>query len=58
MKQATPTSDDLHIELRSMQRALIWTGNALILGGLLGFGLGIRWGMRHERARQREQSRL
>ena len=45
---------DLEIELLVIQRAIRWSGSALIVGGLIGLGLGVRLGLKAGRTRARE----
>ena len=45
---------DLEIELLVIQRAIRWSGSALIVGGLIGLGLGVRLGLQAGRTRARE----
>ena len=37
-----------------VQRAIRWSGSALIVGGLIGLGLGVRLGLKAGRTRARE----
>ena len=41
-------------EFDAIQKAILWSGSALIVGVLLGFGVGLSLGRKVERAFERE----
>ncbi len=45
--------DSLEQQLEGLQKAIVWSGGALVVGALIGFGLGVAFGQRVERQRER-----
>ena len=43
------------LEFEAIQKAILWSGSALIVGVLLGFGVGLSLGRKVERAFEREE---
>ena len=46
---------ELREQIEGIQKAILWSGSALIVGVLLGFGVGLSLGRKVERAFEREE---
>lgn len=52
--------DRLEMQLAGIQKAILWSGSALVFGALVGLGIGVRFGRdieRLARERRREEQR-
>ncbi|MCA9719250.1 MAG: hypothetical protein KC468_31565 [Myxococcales bacterium] len=52
--------DRLEMQLAGIQKAILWSGSALVFGALVGLGIGVRFGREIERLareRRREEQR-
>ena len=46
---------ELREQIEGIQKAILWSGSALIVGVLIGFGVGLSLGRKVERALEREE---